>query len=186
MEVITVEASERLLVFVALLVFDHRLDLSYIHRKGKLPPEVESCLEMLVGPVDSLIREYVDGDQKEWSKKHDCTLKIRGMTPPVEYEETSRKLALVREGGELKAEDILPFLHEKGKEKIWDAFYYAKDLLGDAVNGSYLFKTMTKWPKLTPGGARVAIRIWNQASSVGYEEKHPGLDDFAFPEKRKK
>ena len=141
---------------------------------------------MLVGPVDSLIREHLDGDQKEWSKNHDCTVKIREMTPSTEYAQLATKLVLVNEGSELKGEEILPFLHEKGKDKIWDSFRYAKFHLGDAINGKYLRSSMFKWPDLSPGGARVALRSWNQADEAGYSQKYPGASDFFEPEKVKK
>ena len=168
---------------------DGRLDLSHIQRKGKLTPAVERCLESLVEPVDSLIRNYHEGDQKEWAKKVECTNEIREMDPPSDYGEESENLILGSETERLRKEDVLPYLHKWGKDKIWDAFRYAK-YRGVEVNGKYLMNSMHRgkhqWPDLSPGGAHVVLEIWERAVQAKYLEKYPGAEDFFAPDKVKK
>ena len=81
----------------------------------------------------------------------------------------------------MREEDIIPFLQNIGKAKLWDAFRFAKDRKGDSLNGTFFNNSMKKYPGLSPGGARQVIRIWNAACSDGYEEQFPSPEDFYAP-----
>ena len=160
---------------------ENKVDLRAIKAKGRLPEPVITCLESLVEPVDREIRSYEEGDQKEWTKKHECTEHMRALSMPLDFATAVKSIKMMRRGESLREEDYQPFLQKIGKDKLWDAFRFAKDRRGDSLNGSYFNNSMKKYPKLSPGGASQVIRVWNAACSDGYEEQFPGDEDFFAP-----
>ena len=160
---------------------EHKVDLAAIKKKGHLSKSVINCLESLVEPVDREIRSYEEGDQKEWTKKRECTEHMRALSIPPDFKAALGSIKMMRRGEDLREEDIIPFLQKISKAKLWDAFRFAKDRRGDSLNGMFFNNSMKKYPNLSAGGARQVIRIWNVACSDGYEEQFPGPEDFYAP-----
>ena len=166
-----------------------RLDLVSIWKKGKLPAEVKYCLEAIARIVDEDIRK-ADEDQTnplEWAKGPRCTSRLAGLPKPQEYEDHQDKLKTTG-AEEVEDDNVEQHLRDIGTQKLWDGYWYYKDLHRDTYNGSFFRSVMMAFArnKVSDKQLMGILREWNKFVEDGYKEKYPGPTDYFAPQKVRK
>lgn len=149
---------------------ENRLDLVEIWKMDELSEDLKKAITLLAKPVDKLIRNYQEDDQKQWAKSPSCTEAVWSLPVPTEF--TSLELKMMQDGQDVQG-DPAEYVMEIGKNKLWEMYRWGKAngvlFQGNAILTNIIVRTVSRGNKPSEKQAGVILRAWTACCAAGYD-----------------
>jgi hypothetical protein len=149
---------------------ENRLDLIDIWKMDELSEDLKKAIVVLAKPVDKLIRNYQEDDQKQWAKSPSCTEAVWSLPVPTEF--TALELKMMQDGQDVQG-DPAEYVMEIGKNKLWEMYRWGKAngilFQGNAILTNIIVKTVSRGNKPSEKQAGVILRAWTSCCGAGYD-----------------
>jgi hypothetical protein len=159
---------------------ENRLDLIDVWKGNELSKDLKDAIVILAKPVDELIRNYQEDDQKQWAKSPSCTESVWALPVPEEFKKLNLKM--MRDGKDVQG-DPGDYTMNIGKNKLWEMYRWGKGngvlFQGNKILTDIIIRTVSRNRKPSEKQAGVILRAWNACCAAGYD---PNKD---YPEYQK-
>jgi hypothetical protein len=149
---------------------ENRLDLIDIWKMDELSGDLKKAITVLAKPVDRLIRNYQEDDQKQWAKSPTCTEAVWALSVPAGF--TALNLKMMQDGQDVQG-DPAEYVMDIGATKLWEMYRWGKAngvlFQGNAMLTNIIVRTVSRGKKPSEKQAGVILRAWTGCCAAGYD-----------------